>query len=165
MRSFTITSRCSKPYATARTPALHFLALTPFTLPFFQVRWEATSLLSAIKIAEGEPPDFLPMGGAFDNPRVRDPKKQEQFKEELKWADYVLDRAIQSNETMADGGWLKIFGIGVSTSRAATFLSVGASAFAFIGFELTNWIITKLATPVEVLMDEYLAANPNATLG
>ena len=87
------------------------------------------------------------MGGAFDNPRVRDPKKQEQFKEELKWADYVLDRAIQSNETMADGGWLKIFGIGVSTSRAATFLSVGASAFAFIGFELTNWIITKLATP------------------
>ena len=84
MRSFTITSRCSKPYATARTPALHFIVLTPSTLPFFQVRWEATSLLSAIKIAEGEPPDFLPMGGAFDNPRFIAPQVEMLWRVDFK---------------------------------------------------------------------------------
>ena len=41
------------------------------------------------------------MGGAFDNPRVRDPKRSTEFEQELQWADYVLERCIQSQESYA----------------------------------------------------------------
>ena len=61
-----------------------------------RVRWETTELLSAIEVAKGEAPDFLPVGGAFDNPRVRSERLREEFDKELRWADYVLQRFIES---------------------------------------------------------------------
>ncbi len=54
------------------------------------------SYIDTWQVAEGEGADFLPVGGAFENPRVRDPHRQEAFREELNWADYVLGRFIQT---------------------------------------------------------------------
>ena len=75
-----------------------------------EVRWEATALLQSIKVAQGESPDFLPHGGAFDNPKVRDPKKSAEYADELRNADYVLERFISLEEHHGGGGWLKIYG-------------------------------------------------------
>ena len=108
------------------------------------VRWEATSLLSAIKIAKDEGPDFLPIGGAFDNPRVRDPKRADAFQEELRWTDYVLERFISSEESRQEGGWLAVFGIGISTPRVAAFLSISGSVIGYAAFNLFGWLISSL---------------------
>ena len=43
-----------------------------------------------------------------------------------------------------EGGWITIFGVGVSTSRVATFLSVGTSVFGFVYFNITGWLIERL---------------------
>ena len=62
----------------------------------------------------------------------------------------MLERFIQSQESNEEGGWLTVFGIGVSTERVAAFFSIGGSivGYAFFVF-VTGWLWPQLqASPI-----------------
>ena len=43
----------------------------------------------------------------------------------------------------ARGGWLTIFGVGVSTARVATIISLSASIFGFASFSVLSWLMDR----------------------